>query len=642
MYTVGYSNKFTQYSGGNNPVVAKFKASDGSNVWGSGIGGNAVGQFNSVDMPYDDSYVYWTGTTQIWTITAGYNSGVLVKISGTGTLQWVRMYSVASTNIAFNKVVVMHDHSSVWTFGNSAGTSGLIVKWSTSGTDTLILTLSSMTDILSASLFVDQTTIFFGGQTSASKLYIGGLRISDSTLIVNKYANIASSSWLDISVNDLGYVGVVGTFGSLGLIVNFDSEFNDVCTDLVLTTFTGSLTASSTSVSTAQSSQTLYSIYPIMITNSITLTGSTTTITNKVWGEVWGPVYIGTSIVSGNALSQSAATFAFATLSTSFTYTATLMDNSSPGGWWLSVASGGTMSGTPTSGQRTYVKIKATYTNTNTYTSSAIYKVTVTNTSPTVSVAIPDQSSVVGTAFSFGFTTSVFSDSNSGDSLTYTSLQNSGSVLPSWLSFDSNNRLFSGTPTIAATYSIKVTATDLGGSSVSDIFQLSITNTDPVASTTIPNQYAIIGTEFIYSIPSNAFSDANGNTINYVSATQTDSSALPSWIVFIKELGMLSGVPTTTGTLSIRITATDGYGGTNPTSDFNIIITTRPSVTPYSDLIKSSGDSISISTPFADADGDTLTYTGVLQNGSSTLTPFSLSSSGTLAATFASSNDVKY
>ena len=167
---------------------------------------------------------------------------------------------------------------------------------------------------------------------------------------------------------------------------------------------------------------------------------------------------------------------------------------------------------------------------------------------------------------------------------------------------------------------------------------MSITNTDPVAATTIPTQYAIIGTEFAYTIPSNAFTDANGNTISYYSATQTDSSALPSWIVFTKEIGLLSGVPTTAGTLSVRITATDGYGGTKPTSDFNIVITTRPAVTVYTDLTKAAGDSISVATPFSDADGNTLTYTGVLQNGLSTLTPFALSSSGTLTATFRQGN----
>ena len=57
LYAVGYSNQFTQNSGGNNPIIVKFETG-GAHVWSKGIGGNAVGQFNSVDMPADNSYVY--------------------------------------------------------------------------------------------------------------------------------------------------------------------------------------------------------------------------------------------------------------------------------------------------------------------------------------------------------------------------------------------------------------------------------------------------------------------------------------------------------------------------------------------------------------------------------------------------------
>lgn len=79
------------------------------------------------------------------------------------------------------------------------------------------------------------------------------------------------------------------------------------------------------------------------------------------------------------------------------------MDNSTPAGWWLSVSSGGTLSGTATTGETIYSKITATYTNNSiTYTSSGIYKITVTNNAPTVSISIPDQSVTVNTAFSFG------------------------------------------------------------------------------------------------------------------------------------------------------------------------------------------------------------------------------------------------
>jgi hypothetical protein len=93
----------------------------------------------------------------------------------------------------------------------------------------------------------------------------------------------------------------------------------------------------------------------------------------------------------------------------------------------------------------------------------------------------------------------------------------------------------------------------------------------------------------------------------------------------------------------VRITATDGYGGTNPTIDFNFVANSRPIVTAYSDLIQVVGDSISVVTPFTDPDGDTLTYSAVFQNGSATITPFGIgTSTGTLTATFNSSQEGRY
>ena len=233
-------------------------------------------------------------------------------------------------------------------------------------------------------------------------------------------------------------------------------------------------------------------------------------------------------------------------------------------------------------------------------------------------------------------------------------MQIDGSVLPTWLFFDATNRQFSGTPTTATSCkfkilksyildNIRVFATDPGGSSVNDIFQITVTNNDPTASNSISDQAAVINQDFTFTIPTNTFTDSNSHTITYVSATQTDSSALPSWISFDKDTGVFTGIPDTTGTLSVRITATDGYGGTDPTTDFNIIVNTRPTVTTYSDLTKVPGDSISVSTQFADADSDTLTYTGSFANGTSVESPFSLSSSsGTLTATFSSSNEGRY
>jgi large repetitive protein len=112
--------------------------------------------------------------------------------------------------------------------------------------------------------------------------------------------------------------------------------------------------------------------------------------------------------------------------------------------------------------------------------------------------------------------------------------------------------------------------------------------------------------------------------------------------VFNKELGEFTFASTTSGTLSIRVTATDGYGGASPTHDFNFIMNTIPTVTDYTDLLKTVGDSISISTPFTDPDGDTLTYTAKFPNGSTSILPFNIdASTGVLSATFSSSDDLK-
>jgi hypothetical protein len=240
----------------------------------------------------------------------------------------------------------------------------------------------------------------------------------------------------------------------------------------------------------------------------------------------------------------SVATFALNISGSSINYTATLMDESTPGGWWISVATGGTVSGTSSTGETKYVKVRAHYTNVSIYTCSAIKKVIVTNTAPAISATIPDQTSAVNTLFSFGFSNSAFTDVNSGDSIAYTSELSSGSVLPSWLSFDSANRLFSGTPVTATTYSIRVIATDMGGSTASDVFIITTTNNDPVTGTAIANQILVVGQAFSYNTPSSAFTDADGHALSYVSATQTDLSALPTWMSYSIASGLFVGTPT--------------------------------------------------------------------------------------------------
>ena len=95
------------------------------------------------------------------------------------------------------------------------------------------------------------------------------------------------------------------------------------------------------------------------------------------------------------------------------------------------------------------------------------------NNAPTVANSIPNQAATVGTAFSYTFPTSTFSDDD-GDGLTYTAAKSDDTALPTWLSFDAVTRTFSGTPQSGdtGTLSVKVTADDRNGGTASDTFDI--------------------------------------------------------------------------------------------------------------------------------------------------------------------------
>ena len=101
---------------------------------------------------------------------------------------------------------------------------------------------------------------------------------------------------------------------------------------------------------------------------------------------------------------------------------------------------------------------------------------TTTNNPPTVATAIPDQSATAGTAFSYAFPDTTFSDADTGDTLSYTATKADDTALPTWLAFAAGTRTFSGTPQAAdeGTVSVKVTASDGNGGSVSDTFDITV------------------------------------------------------------------------------------------------------------------------------------------------------------------------
>jgi hypothetical protein len=103
------------------------------------------------------------------------------------------------------------------------------------------------------------------------------------------------------------------------------------------------------------------------------------------------------------------------------------------------------------------------------------------------------------------------------------------------------------------------------GGSASTTFSLTVTNTNdaPVAAGTTANAAAAEGRPFQLQIPADAFSDPDGDALQYA-ATREDGSPLPAWLTFDATSRTFSGTPQATdaGTVRVGITASDASGAT--------------------------------------------------------------------------------
>ena len=140
---------------------------------------------------------------------------------------------------------------------------------------------------------------------------------------------------------------------------------------------------------------------------------------------------------------------------------------------WLSFdAAGRTLSGTPGAGDLSALDLRVY--GVDGYGASAsvdLQLAVAANRAPVLAVALADQAAPQGGLFSYTVPVGAFTD-DAGNTLRYTATSADGSALPAWLLFNPSTRSFSGTAGAAGTLSVKVTATDDGNLSVSDVFNI--------------------------------------------------------------------------------------------------------------------------------------------------------------------------
>ena len=292
--------------------------------------------------------------------------------------------------------------------------------------------------------------------------------------------------------------------------------------------------------------------YPITVTASDTnASTSTQSFTLTVSASV--PVF--TSAASTTFTETTAGTFAVtATGDTPISFTES---GNLPSG--VSLASDGTLSGTPAFGTAGSYPITITATDVNTNSTTQSFTLTVTATGPSIT-------SAASTTFAEN-SAGTFAVTATGDTpISFTEV----GTLPSGVTLGTNGTL-SGTPAYgtAGSYPITITATDVNSNTTTQSFTLTVTATAPAFT-------SATSTSFAESASGTFAVTANGDTP--ISFTETGN--LPSGVTLAAN-GTLSGTPAlaTAGSYPITITATD-VNASSTTQSFTLTVTaTGPSIT---------------------------------------------------------------
>lgn len=160
----------------------------------------------------------------------------------------------------------------------------------------------------------------------------------------------------------------------------------------------------------------------------------------------------------------------------SITYSAKLANGAALPNWLTFDPSTRTFSGTPGAGD--VGNLQFVLWGTDNYNYSAGEYVTINvrepNRAPVLSNPLIDKTAAQDAAFSYTFSSTTFTDPDSGDTLSYSATLADGSALPNWLSFNASTRTFSGTPSLLGAISVRVTATDTSGLTATDIFDITV------------------------------------------------------------------------------------------------------------------------------------------------------------------------
>ena len=169
-------------------------------------------------------------------------------------------------------------------------------------------------------------------------------------------------------------------------------------------------------------------------------------------------------------------------------------------------------------------------------------------------------------------------------------------------------------------------ATDPQGAQAMQTFSLTVNNVNdaPLAAASAVSAQATEDAPFSFSLPSGFFSDADAGDALTVTASNLDGSALPSWLSFDRSTRTLHGTPENddVGSVAVKLTATDMSGArVSTTVTIGVANTNDAPIVAHAiaDQGATEDTGFHFTVPadaFADVDGDALTLSATLADGS--------------------------
>ena len=196
---------------------------------------------------------------------------------------------------------------------------------------------------------------------------------------------------------------------------------------------------------------------------------------------------------------------------------------------------------------------------------------------PLISVKLTNQTVSQNAVFTYQIPPNYLKIVDKGQVFSYIATKSDGSALPSWLSFTSNDGLFTGIPGAVdvGSVTIRLSEIDQNGFSMAQNFTINVQggNDPPLIISSISN-FTILRNNYLdVNLDAQTVSDPQNQPLRY-SLIQANGAALPSWLKFNATTLNVTGTPGASdiGLLWLKLVATDPIGASvaNP---FNIEIT---------------------------------------------------------------------